>query len=92
MKVFIGCLSTTDSFLQSAQLRMTATACQPGCNSVNLTNNELKFELKFILIHELFEFLQVQKNCLLALCSDYILQDVPFDKLVYFLSRGLKSV
>ncbi|KAM6918342.1 protein zyg-11 homolog [Xenentodon cancila] len=23
---------------------------------------------------------QVQKNCLLALCSDYILQDVPFDK------------
>lgn len=29
---------------------------------------------------------QVQKNCLLALCSDYILQDVPFDKLVHFLS------
>lgn len=26
--------------------------------------------------------LQVQKNCLLALCSEYILQDVPFDKLV----------
>ncbi|XP_010795758.1 protein zyg-11 homolog, partial [Notothenia coriiceps] len=23
---------------------------------------------------------QVQKNCLLALCSDYILQDIPFDK------------
>lgn len=26
--------------------------------------------------------LQVQKNCLLALCSEFILQDVPFDKLV----------
>lgn len=38
------------------------------------------------LIHELFPSLQVQKNCLLALCSDYILQDVPFDKLVYFLT------
>lgn len=25
---------------------------------------------------------QVQKNCLLALCSEFILQDVPFDKLV----------
>lgn len=25
---------------------------------------------------------QVQKNCLLALCSEYILQEVPFDKLV----------
>lgn len=27
---------------------------------------------------------QVQKNCLLALCSEYILQEVPFDKLVRF--------
>lgn len=27
-------------------------------------------------------FLQVQKNCMMALCSDYILQDVPFDKFV----------
>ncbi|XP_047187849.1 protein zyg-11 homolog isoform X4 [Scophthalmus maximus] len=26
------------------------------------------------------DILKVQKNCLLALCSDYILQDVPFDK------------
>ncbi|CAJ1071728.1 protein zyg-11 homolog [Xyrichtys novacula] len=29
---------------------------------------------------DLAEAMPVQKNCLLALCSEYILQDVPFDK------------
>lgn len=39
----------------------------------------LNFPSLFLLLS-----LQVQKNCLLALCSEYILQEVPFDKLARF--------
>lgn len=32
---------------------------------------------------------QVQMNCLLALCSEYILQEVPFDKSVSLLKFAI---
>lgn len=41
-----------------------------------------------------FAFLQLQKNCLLSLCSDRILQDVPFNRLVLLpkLQRSRESI
>ncbi|KAM3605463.1 uncharacterized protein V6R79_025906 [Siganus canaliculatus] len=70
----------------SLHIHLVATACV-----FNLTTQDLAEAMPVSLIssavarllHSMKTFpnhQQVQKNCLLALCSDYILQDVPFDK------------
>ncbi|XP_038574474.1 protein zyg-11 homolog isoform X2 [Micropterus salmoides] len=70
----------------SLHIHLVATACV-----FNLTTQDLAEAMPVSLLsstvtqllHAMKTFpnhQQVQKNCLLALCSDYILQDVPFDK------------
>ncbi|KAM4552049.1 protein zyg-11 homolog isoform 2-T2 [Odontesthes bonariensis] len=70
----------------SLHVHLVATACV-----FNLTTQDLAEAMPVSLIsstvtqllHAMRTFpnnQQVQKNCLLALCSNYILQDVPFDK------------
>nr|XP_020474055.1 protein zyg-11 homolog isoform X2 [Monopterus albus] len=70
----------------SLHVHLVATACV-----FNLTTQDLAEALPVSLLsrtvtqllHAMKTFpnhQQVQKNCLLALCSEYILQDVPFDK------------
>ncbi|XP_028328612.1 protein zyg-11 homolog isoform X2 [Gouania willdenowi] len=70
----------------SLHVHLVATACV-----FNLTNQDVSQALPVSLltstIMQLLDAMiafphhqQVQKNCLLTLCSDYILQDVPFDK------------
>ncbi|MEQ2240969.1 hypothetical protein ILYODFUR_020553, partial [Ilyodon furcidens] len=70
----------------SSHVHLGATACV-----FNLTTQDLAEAMPISLmsstvtqlLHAMETFpnhQQVQKNCLMALCSDYILQDVPFDK------------
>lgn len=79
-------LSVMKSHASSLQVQLVATACV-----FNLTTQDLAEALpvpllsstvtQLLLVMRTFpSHTQVQKNCLLALCSDYILQDVPFDK------------
>uniref|UniRef100_A0A669EP32 Zyg-11 family member, cell cycle regulator, like n=1 Tax=Oreochromis niloticus TaxID=8128 RepID=A0A669EP32_ORENI len=70
----------------SLHIHLVATACV-----FNLTTQDLAEAMPISLLSSTVTQLlntmknfpnhqQVQKNCLLALCSDYILQEVPFDK------------
>ncbi|XP_070701180.1 protein zyg-11 homolog [Pempheris klunzingeri] len=70
----------------SLHVHLVATACVFNLTTQDLaeampvgllssTVTQLLYTMKTFPNHQ-----QVQKNCLLALCSDYILQDVPFDK------------
>ncbi|XP_030015260.1 protein zyg-11 homolog [Sphaeramia orbicularis] len=79
-------LSGMQSHPSSLHVQLVATACV-----FNLTTQDLAEAMPVSLLtssvtqllHAMKTFpshTQVQKNCLLALCSDYILQDVPFDK------------
>ncbi|XP_072219709.1 protein zyg-11 homolog [Leuresthes tenuis] len=79
-------VSVMQSHPTSLHVHLVATACV-----FNLTTQDLAEAMPVSLIsstvtqllHAMRTFpnnQQVQKNCLLALCSDYILQDVPFDK------------
>ncbi|XP_017275683.1 protein zyg-11 homolog [Kryptolebias marmoratus] len=79
-------VAAMQSHPESLHVHLVATACV-----FNLTNQELAEAMPVGLISSTVSQLlhamktfpnqqQVQKNCLLALCSDYILQDVPFDK------------
>ncbi|XP_056248214.1 protein zyg-11 homolog isoform X3 [Seriola aureovittata] len=79
-------LSGMQSHPTSLHVHLVATAC-----AFNLTTQDLAESMPVSLITSAVTQLlyamktfpghqQVQKNCLLALCSDYILQDVPFDK------------
>ncbi|XP_040911186.1 protein zyg-11 homolog isoform X2 [Toxotes jaculatrix] len=79
-------LSGMQSHPTSLHIHLVATACAFNLTTQDLaealpvslltsTVTQLMFAMKTFPNHQ-----QVQKNCLLALCSDYILQDVPFDK------------
>uniref|UniRef100_A0A8C4GTI9 Protein zer-1 homolog-like C-terminal domain-containing protein n=1 Tax=Dicentrarchus labrax TaxID=13489 RepID=A0A8C4GTI9_DICLA len=79
-------LSGMQSHPSSLHVHLVATACV-----FNLTTQDLAEAMPVSLLSSTVTQLlnamktfpnhqQVQKNCLLALCSDYILQDVPFDK------------
>lgn len=79
-------LRAMQSHPSSLQVQLVATACV-----FNLTTQELAEAMPVRLLSSTVTQLllamktfpghtQVQKNCLLALCSDYILQDVPFNK------------
>ncbi|XP_054452174.1 protein zyg-11 homolog [Anoplopoma fimbria] len=79
-------VSGMQSHPTSLHVHLVATACV-----FNLTTQDLAEAMPFSLLSSTVTQLlyamktfpnhqQVQKNCLLALCSDYILQDVPFDK------------
>ncbi|KAA8587399.1 hypothetical protein FQN60_016261 [Etheostoma spectabile] len=74
------------SHTTSLHVHLVATACVFNLTTQDLaeamplsllssTVTQLLYAMKTFPSHQ-----QVQKNCLLALCSDYILQDVPFDK------------
>ncbi|XP_029309498.1 protein zyg-11 homolog isoform X2 [Cottoperca gobio] len=79
-------LSGMQSHPASLHVHLVATACMFNLTTQNLaeampvsllssTVTQLLYAMTSFPNHQ-----QVQKNCLLALCSDYILQDVPFDK------------
>ncbi|KAM8727243.1 protein zyg-11 homolog isoform 3-T5 [Acanthopagrus schlegelii] len=79
-------LSGMQSHPTSLHVHLVATACVFHLTTQDLaeampvsllssTVTQLLYAMKTFPNHQ-----QVQKNCLLALCSDYILQDVPFDK------------
>ncbi|XP_073348260.1 protein zyg-11 homolog isoform X2 [Pagrus major] len=79
-------LSGMQSHPTSLHVHLVATACVFNLTTQDLaeampvsllssTVTQLLYAMKTFPNHQ-----QVQKNCLLALCSDYILQDVPFDK------------
>ncbi|XP_068558042.1 protein zyg-11 homolog isoform X2 [Cebidichthys violaceus] len=79
-------LSRMQSHPTSLHVHLVASAC-----AFNLTTQDLAVAMPVSLISSTVTRLlyamktypnhqQVQKNCLMALCSDYILQDVPFDK------------
>ncbi|XP_044224091.1 protein zyg-11 homolog isoform X2 [Thunnus albacares] len=79
-------VSAMQSHPTSLHVHLVATACV-----FNLTTQDLAEAMPVSLLSSAVTWLlyamktfpnhqQVQKNCLLALCSDYILQDVPFDK------------
>ncbi|XP_074544558.1 protein zyg-11 homolog isoform X2 [Halichoeres trimaculatus] len=79
-------LSGMQSHPTSLHVHLVATACV-----FNLTTQDLAEAMPVSLLsctvtqllHAMKTFpnhQQVQKNCLLGLCSEYILQDVPFDK------------
>ncbi|XP_053185366.1 protein zyg-11 homolog isoform X3 [Scomber japonicus] len=79
-------LSAMQSHPASPHVHLVATACV-----FNLTTQDMAEAMPVRLLSSTVTQLlnamktfpkhqQVQKNCLLALCSDYILQDVPFDK------------
>uniref|UniRef100_A0A665V3R7 Protein zyg-11 homolog n=1 Tax=Echeneis naucrates TaxID=173247 RepID=A0A665V3R7_ECHNA len=79
-------LSGMQSHPTSLHVHLVATACTFNLTTQDLaeampvslltsTVTQLLYAMKTFPNHH-----QVQKNCLLALCSDYILQDVPFDK------------
>uniref|UniRef100_A0A8C7YSU9 Zyg-11 family member, cell cycle regulator, like n=1 Tax=Oryzias sinensis TaxID=183150 RepID=A0A8C7YSU9_9TELE len=81
-------LGAMKSHPSSLHVHLVATACV-----FNLTTQDLAEAMPVSLIcstitqllHAMKTFpnhQQVQKNCLLALCSDYILQDIPFDRYV----------
>ncbi|KAM6948705.1 protein zyg-11 homolog [Aplochiton taeniatus] len=71
---------------ESLQLQLVASACVFKLTGQDLAE-ALPVRLLSAAVTQLLEAMrsfpshpQVQKNCLLALCSDYILQDVPFDR------------
>ncbi|KAM8849393.1 protein zyg-11 homolog isoform 2-T2 [Spinachia spinachia] len=79
-------LSGMQSHPSSLHVHLVATACVFNLTTQDLavtmpvglissTATQLLFAMKTYPDHQ-----QVQKNCLMALCSDYVLQDVPFDK------------
>lgn len=79
-------LSAMQSHSSSHQVQLVATACV-----FNLTTQDRAEAMPVPLLSSTVTQLllamrnfpshtQVQRNCILALCSDYILQDVPFDK------------
>ncbi|CAN9503102.1 unnamed protein product [Ophioblennius macclurei] len=79
-------VSGMQSHPTSLHVHLVATACVFNLTTQDLaeampvsllssTVTQLLYAMKTFPNHQ-----QVQKNCLLALCSDYILQDVPFDK------------
>ncbi|XP_062285431.1 protein zyg-11 homolog isoform X2 [Scomber scombrus] len=79
-------LSAMQSHPASPHVHLVATACVFNLTTqdmaeampvslLSFTVTQLLNAMKTFPKHQ-----QVQKNCLLALCSDYILQDVPFDK------------
>ncbi|KAM7378957.1 hypothetical protein PAMP_004542 [Pampus punctatissimus] len=79
-------VSAMQSHPASLHVHLVATACVFNLTTQNLAEampvsllssavTQLLYAMKTFPNHQ-----QVQKNCLLALCSDYILQDVPFDK------------
>ncbi|XP_008291016.1 protein zyg-11 homolog [Stegastes partitus] len=79
-------VSAMQSHAASLHVHLVATACVFNLTTQDLAEamsvrllsssvNQLLYAMKTFPNHQ-----QVQKNCLLALCSDYILQDVPFDK------------
>ncbi|XP_031710276.1 protein zyg-11 homolog isoform X2 [Anarrhichthys ocellatus] len=79
-------LSGMQSHPTSLHVHLVATACVFNLTAQDLavampvslissTVTQLLYAMKTYPNHQ-----QVQKNCLMALCSDYILQDVPFDK------------
>ncbi|XP_068196859.1 protein zyg-11 homolog [Antennarius striatus] len=79
-------LSAMQSHPTSMHVHLVATACV-----FNLTTQDIAEAMSVSLLSSTVTQLlntmktfpknqQVQKNCLLALCSDYILSDVPFDK------------
>uniref|UniRef100_A0A3P9IYM4 Si:ch1073-82l19.1 n=1 Tax=Oryzias latipes TaxID=8090 RepID=A0A3P9IYM4_ORYLA len=81
-------LGAMKSHPSSLHVHLVATACV-----FNLTTQDLAEAMPVSLIRSTITQLlhamktfpnhqQVQKNCLLALCSDYILQDIPFDRYV----------
>ncbi|KAM6919995.1 protein zyg-11 homolog [Lycodopsis pacificus] len=79
-------LSGMQSHPTSLHVHLVATACVFNLTAQDLavampvslisaTVTQLLYAMKTYPNHQ-----QVQNNCLMALCSDYILQDVPFDK------------
>ncbi|KAM7401119.1 hypothetical protein PAMA_005349 [Pampus argenteus] len=79
-------VSAMQSHPASLHVQLVATACVFNLTTQNMAEAmpvsllssavaQLLYAMKTFPNHQ-----QVQKNCLLALCSDYILQDVPFDK------------
>ncbi|RVE61496.1 hypothetical protein OJAV_G00171390 [Oryzias javanicus] len=83
LKLVLGAMKSHPS---SLQVHLVATACV-----FNLTTQDLAEAMPVTLIRSAIAHLlhamktfpnhqQVQKNCLLALCSDYILEDIPFDR------------
>uniref|UniRef100_A0A7N8Y690 Protein zyg-11 homolog n=1 Tax=Mastacembelus armatus TaxID=205130 RepID=A0A7N8Y690_9TELE len=79
-------LRVMQSHPSSLHVHLVATACAFNLTTQDLaeampvsllssTVTQLLYTMKTFPNHQ-----QVQKNCLLMLCSDYILQDVPFDK------------
>uniref|UniRef100_A0A3Q1H546 Uncharacterized protein n=1 Tax=Anabas testudineus TaxID=64144 RepID=A0A3Q1H546_ANATE len=83
LKLVLGAMQSHPT---SLHVHLVATACV-----FNLTTQDLAEAMPVSLLsstvtqllHSMKTFpnhQQVQKNCLLALCSDYVLQDVPFDK------------
>ncbi|XP_047444515.1 protein zyg-11 homolog isoform X2 [Mugil cephalus] len=81
-------VSGMQSHPTSLHVHLVATACVFNLTTRDLaesmpvgllssTVTQLLYSMKTFPNHQ-----QVQKNCLLALCSDYVLQDVPFDKYV----------
>ncbi|KAG8013959.1 Protein zyg-11-like protein, partial [Nibea albiflora] len=79
-------LSGMQSHPTSLHVHLVATACVFNLTTQDLAEGmpvSLLSSTVTQLLHTMKTFpnhQQVQKNCLLALCSDYILQDVPFDK------------
>ncbi|XP_055007761.1 protein zyg-11 homolog isoform X2 [Boleophthalmus pectinirostris] len=79
-------LSGMQSHPASLHVQLVATACVFNLTTQNLCE-AMPVPLlsstvtQLLLAMEMFpRHTQVQMNCLLALCSDYMLQDVPFDK------------
>ncbi|XP_038124608.1 protein zyg-11 homolog isoform X2 [Cyprinodon tularosa] len=79
-------LEAMQSHPESLHVHLVATACV-----FNLTKQDMAEDMPVRLmsstvtqlLHAMKTFpnqQQVQKNCLMALCSEYILQDLPFDK------------
>ncbi|KAM9458570.1 protein zyg-11 homolog isoform 1-T1 [Salvelinus alpinus] len=79
-------LGGMQSYSESLHVQLVASACV-----FNLTNQDMAVGMPHPLlsavVHQVLEAMrsfpshqQLQKNCLLVLCSDTILQDVPFDR------------
>ncbi|XP_057714292.1 protein zyg-11 homolog isoform X2 [Corythoichthys intestinalis] len=78
-------LRAMQSHPTSLQIHLVATACLFNLTTHDLAEAMSARLLCFTVTQLLYsmktfqEHTQVQTNCLLALCSDYILQEVPFD-------------
>uniref|UniRef100_A0A8C8HU85 Protein zer-1 homolog-like C-terminal domain-containing protein n=1 Tax=Oncorhynchus tshawytscha TaxID=74940 RepID=A0A8C8HU85_ONCTS len=79
-------LGGMQNYSESLHVQLVASACV-----FNLTNQDMAVGMPHPLlsavVHQVLEAMrsfpshqQLQKNCLLVLCSDTILQDVPFDR------------